>query len=249
VSAIDYMVVLVGGVAAGAINVIVGSGTLITFPILLTVGYAPVTANVANTIGLVPGSLVGAYGYREELAGQWRRILRLVVASIAGGIIGAVLLLTLPTGAFKAIVPAFIVIALVLVVIQPWIGRAIARRGGGSTSVGLGSLTALLVCGIYGGYFGAAQGIIILAVLGLLAHRSVQHANGIKNVLAAATNLVAGIIFIFAAHVEWVAAGLIAVGAAFGGYLGAKVGRRLSPRALRGVIIVVGCVAIVRLVA
>lgn len=245
----DVVLVFFGGMAAGAINTVVGSGTLITFPVLLAVGYSPVVANVSNTIGLVPGSLAGAWGYRRELAGQGRRVVRLLVASVAGGIVGAVSLLVLPASAFKNIVPAFIVIALVLVLVQPRLSRALAARGRVPTDIGgAAPLFGLFLCGVYGGYFGAAQGIIILALLGFLTHESLQHANGIKNVLAGATNLVAGLIFAFAAHVNWPAAAVIAVGATIGGVLGARIGRRLPAPVLRGLIVVVGCAAIAKLV-
>ena len=126
---LDALAVLVSGVAAGAINVVVGSGTLVTFPLLLALGYPPVVANVSNTIGLVPGSLAGAWGYRRELEGQRDRIVRLLLASVAGGVTGALFLLALPAGAFKAIVPVFIVIALALVLTQPRLSRALSARG------------------------------------------------------------------------------------------------------------------------
>jgi len=249
VSSADAILVFLGGVGAGTINVIVGSGTLITFPVLLAVGYPPVVANVSNTIGLVPGSVAGAIGYRRELEGQASRTARLLVASVAGGVVGAVLLLALPAAAFRAIVPAFIVVALVLVVAQPRISRALAARGRGPVEIGgAGTLAGLFLCGVYGGYFGAAQGIVILAILGFLMHDSLQHANAIKNVLAGATNLVAGIVFAAVAPVDWYAALVLACGSILGGMMGARIGRRLPPPALRGLIVVVGVVAIVKLV-
>jgi uncharacterized protein len=248
-SPLHVLFVFLGGLAAGTINVIVGSGTLITFPVLLAVGYPPVVANVSNTIGLVPGSLAGAWGYRRELEGQLRRVATLLVASVAGGILGAILLLALPADAFKKIVPGFIVIALLLVVFQPRLSRALAARGRVPGDLGgAGPFAGLFLCGVYGGYFGAAQGIIILALLGFLLHESLQHANAIKNVLAGSTNLVAGLIFAFAADVNWWVALVIAIGSTIGGILGARIGRRLSPPALRGLIVVVGCVAIAKLV-
>jgi uncharacterized membrane protein YfcA len=248
-SPLHVLIVLLAGMAAGTINVIVGSGTLITFPVLLGLGYAPVVANVSNTIGLVPGSLAGAWGYRRELEGQTRRVVRLLVASVAGGTLGAILLLVLPADAFKAIVPGFIVVALVLVVLQPRLSRALAARGREPGDLGgVGPFVGLFLCGVYGGYFGAAQGIIILALLGFLAHQSLQHANAIKNVLAGATNLVAGIIFASAADVNWWVALVIAIGSTIGGVIGARVGRRLSPPVLRGLIVIVGCAAIAKLV-
>jgi uncharacterized protein len=241
------------GIVAGTINTVVGSGTLVTFPILLAFGYKPVTANVSNTVGLVPGSVSGAIGYRRELAGQENRLLRLSVASATGGLVGAILLLSLPASAFKDIVPAFIVIALVLIVLQPRLGRVLdkyrARRARERGELGPVSLVSVFVTGIYGGYFGAAQGIMLLAILGLaIPGEELQRINAVKVVLAGLVNLIAGIVFIFAAHVAWLAALLIAVGSTIGGVLGARFGRRLPPLALRAVIVVVGIVAIVRLV-
>jgi uncharacterized membrane protein YfcA len=237
------------GVAAGTVNTIVGSGTLITFPVLLGFGYAPVVANVSNTVGLVPGSVSGAYGYRRELEGQRDRTVRLAVWSVAGGVTGAVLLLVLPASAFKAIVPVFIAIALVLVVLQPRLQRALADHRARAPAHG-GLLVALTVfaTGVYGGYFGAAQGILLLAIFGMALAEDLQRINALKNVLAGLVNLVAGVVFAFAAHVAWLPAGLIGAGAVLGGQLGAGVGRRLPPAALRALIVAVGILAIVRLV-
>lgn len=242
--------ILGAGVVAGAINAVVGSGTLFTFPVLLAFGYAPVVANVSNTIGLVPGSAAGAIGYRRELVGQRTRTLRLSVASVSGGVVGGVLLLTLPASAFKAIVPVFIVIALVLIIFQPRISRLLAaRRDSGHHREQAGPLASLGVfaAGIYGGYFGAAQGIMLLAILSLALDDDLQRINALKVVLAGLVNLVAGVIFVFAAHVAWGPAALIALGSVIGGVLGAKGGRRLPAPVLRAIIVVVGVFAIVRL--
>jgi uncharacterized protein len=239
------------GVVAGTINVVVGSGTLFTFPVLLAFGYPPVTANVSNTVGLVPGSVSGAIGYRQELRGQRRRAMPLVTASLLGGIVGAILLLSLPPSAFKAIVPGFIAIALVLIVLQPRLSRALAarrRRPHGHDRAGPIGTAATFASGIYGGYFGAAQGILLLAILTLsLEGESLQRINALKVVLAGLVNLVAGVVFVFSAHIAWLAALLIAVGSTIGGVLGARYGRRLPPSALRAVIVLVGVSAIVRL--
>ena len=218
-----------------------------TFPVLLALGYAPVTANVSNTIGLVPGSLSGAIGYRRELRGQGRRALRLGVASVLGGIAGAVALLALPASAFKAIVPVFIVIALVLIVLQPRLNRSLARHRPPGGHDGLVTRAAVFGTGVYGGYFGAAQGILLLGILGLALPDDLHRVNALKNVLAMLVNLVAGVVFAFVAHVAWDVAALLAVGSAAGGQLGARYGRRLPPAALRAVIVVVGCTAIIRL--
>jgi uncharacterized membrane protein YfcA len=249
VSLLECLIVLAAGVFAGAINTVVGSGTLVTFPVLLAVGYGPVTANISNTLGLVPGSVSGAIGYRAELAGQRRRIVALGTASVLGGIAGAVLLLSLPSEAFETIVPVLIALALVLVVLQPRLARALAARREEVRPHGGPPLwTGVFGTGIYGGYFGAAQGIILLAIMGISLPEDMQRLNALKNVLAGLVNGVAAVVFIFFATVAWLPALLLAIGSTAGGQIGARVGRRLSPAVLRGVIVVVGVAAIVQLV-
>ncbi|MFJ1754231.1 sulfite exporter TauE/SafE family protein [Kitasatospora sp. NPDC088134] len=248
----EALAVLLAGVAAGTINTIVGSGTLITFPVLLAVGLPPVAANVSNTLGLAPGSLAGALGYRAELAGQRRRLIRYGTASLLGGLTGAALLITLPGSAFDAVVPVLILTALVLVVIQPRVARAMAaRRAAGTRPPATDGGPLLLACigltGVYGGYFGAAQGVLLLALMGMLLPDDLQTINGIKNVLALIVNGVAAVFFLFTSPIDWTAAALIAVGATLGGVLGAKVGRRLPPVALRTLIVLVGLAAVTKL--
>jgi uncharacterized membrane protein YfcA len=244
----EIIAIACAGVGAGMINTVVGSGTLITFPVLLAFGYAPVTANVSNTIGLVPGSVSGAIGYRRELAGQRGLVVRFGAMSVIGGATGAVLLLVLPASAFKAVVPVFIALALILTVLQPRLNRRLAKRAeqrphGHPTLTPLG----VLVTGVYGGYFGAAQGILLLGILGVSLPQSLQRTNALKNVLAGLVNGVAGAYFIFAAHVEWAPAGIIAISSIVGAQIGARYGRRLPPDALRMLIVLVGVAAIVRL--
>ncbi len=243
---LQMVAVLLAGMAAGTINVVVGSGTLITFPTLLAFGVPPVTANVSNTIGLVPGVASGVVGYRRELRGQRARAIRLGSASVAGGIVGAVLLLSLPAGAFSAIVPALIVVGLVLVILQPRISAWVdARHEGARGEFGPWWVwPAVFVTGMYGGYFGAAQGVILMGLLGIGIADSLQRLNGLKNVLAGLVNGVAGLIFVFVADVDWTVVALIAAGSVVGGQIGATVGRRLSPVVLRIVIVVVGLVAL-----
>jgi uncharacterized protein len=246
----EVVAIALAGLAAGAINTVVGSGTLITFPVLLAFGYAPVTANVSNTIGLVPGSLSGAVGYRRELTGQRGRVVRLGSASLIGGTTGAILLLVLPASAFKAIVPAFIAIALILVVVQPRLNEALAHRERGRDGEG-GIVTPLGVfaAGVYGGYFGAAQGVLLIGMLGIAFSDSLQRINAVKNVLAGLVNGLAAIVFIALTHIDWGVAGLIAAGSIIGGQAGARVGRRLPPWGLRLVIVCVGVAALVKLLA
>jgi uncharacterized membrane protein YfcA len=242
---LEAVAVLAAGVAAGTINTVVGSGTLITFPVLLAVGYSPVTANVSNTIGLVPGSVSGAIGYRRELEGQRERALRLGACSFTGAVIGAILLLVLPDEAFEAIVPVFIALALVGIVFQPALSRRLAHRE--ARNGGAPAAAGVLLAGIYGGYFGAAQGILLMAILGPTLPEPLQRVNALKNVLGGLVNAVAGVVFIVAAHVAWLPVALIAAGSTLGGVIGARYGRRLPPAALRALIIVVGIAAIVRL--
>jgi uncharacterized protein len=250
VGAADIAAIAAAGMAAGAINTLVGSGTLITFPVLLAFGYSPVTANVSNTIGLVPGSVAGAIGYRRELEGQRRRTLRFALASVLGGITGAVLLLVLPESAFEAIVPGFIAVALVSVVLQPRLERLVAEHRPPPDAEGTGLPRAgVYAAGIYGGYFGAAQGILLLAILGLALPDDLQRVNALKNVLAGIVNAVAGLVFIAVADVAWGPAAVIAAGSVLGAQLAARYGRRLSPGALRVVVVAVGVAAIVQLVA
>jgi uncharacterized membrane protein YfcA len=251
VTFLEMAAVLLAGVAAGAINTVVGSGTLITFPTLLAIGVPPVTANVSNTLGLVPGSLSGAVGYRRELSGQRDRLFRLGSASILGGVTGAVLLLVLPADAFQAIVPVLIGLGLLLVVLQPAISRRVAARAEarGITRPAHGALWVWVLvygAGVYGGYFGAAQGVLLVAILGVGLTETMQRNNATKNVLALLVNLVAAIVFIFVAEIDWAVAGLIAVGSVIGGQIGATVGRRLPSWALRGFIVVVGLAALVQ---
>ena len=241
--------VFLAGIAAGTINAVVGSGTLITFPTLLAIGVPPVTANVSNTLGLVPGSLSAAIGYRRELAGQRSRLLRLGSASVLGGLTGALLLLVLSPDAFHAIVPVLIALGLVLVVAQPAISRRVAARAesrGVERPVDGGWWVLVVVygAGVYGGYFGAAQGVLLMAILGIGLSESMQRNNGTKNVLALLVNLVAAILFVILADMDWTVVALIAVGSVIGGQIGATVGRRLPSWALRGFIVVVGLAAL-----
>ena len=281
------------GLAAGTINTVVGSGTLITFPTLLAFGYPPVLANVSNNVGLVPGVASGVYGYRSELGGQRRRLIRLGSASVCGGLVGAILLLTLPQSAFKDIVPALIGLAVVMVIIQPRLATWVAERqraraalatpdgatpdgagagGTGAAAVGAGADGAgavavaappapaeaiggpvlwvlVFLAGIYGGYFGAAQGVLLIGMLGIALNDSLQRINAAKNVLAGLVNGLAAVVFILATHIDWGVAGLIAAGSIIGGQVGARIGKRLPPWGLRVVIVCVGTVALIKLLA
>lgn len=243
---IEVVAILAAGLAAGTINTIVGSGSLITFPTLLAFGFAPYDANVSNTVGLVPGSLSGSLGYRRELQGQAPRAFRLGIVAAAGGLTGALLLRTFP-GAFSAIVPILIGIALVLVAVGPRLSRALADHRHADAHRSWPLSLGLYGSAIYGGYFGAGQGIIMIALLTIFLPDDIQRLNGLKNVLAVVVNGVAAIIFVLIAPVHWDVALLIAIGSIVGGQIGARIGRRLPAPLLRGAIICVGLVAEARL--
>ena len=237
---LEALLLFLAGTAAGTINTVVGSGSLVTFPTLLALGYPPVLANVTNNIGVLPGSISGAIAYRSELKGQARGVLPLAVCSLIGGGAGALLLLVLPASAFDAIVPVLIIAACVLVVAAPWLKRWAFRRATAARPGRSGRAATLLtstgLTGVYGGYFGAAQGVILLALLSIMLPGDVHRANAYKNVLAAVANGAAALVFVFTTSVAWFAGGIIALGAILGGQLGANVGRRLPPVVYRGVI-------------
>ena len=248
----EVVALLAAGMAAGTINTIVGSGTLITFPTLLFFGIPPLVANVSNTIGLVAGGLTGIHGYRAELTGQGSVLRRLVPASLLGAVTGAILLLELPESAFDAIVPILIAAALLLVLLGPRIQAWAAKRHPDheSRSRHLLLVVGIFAAGVYGGYFGAAQGILLVGIMSILMTISLQRINGLKNVLSTVANAVAAVMFMLLAweRIDWSVAALIAVGSLAGGYVGARVGRRLSRRVLRGLIVVIGVAAIAKIV-
>ncbi|HET7072957.1 MAG TPA: sulfite exporter TauE/SafE family protein [Mycobacterium sp.] len=255
----SHMVLIaLAGLGAGAINALVGSGTLITFPTLVALGYPPVTATMSNAVGLVAGSVTGTWGYRAELAGQWDRLRWQLPASLAGAALGAFLLLHLPEKVFVQIVPVLLVLALVLVVagprIQSWARRRAEAQGRSPehitpTRKGVLVLGTFAV-GVYGGYFTAAQGILLVGLMGALLPESVQRMNAAKNLMTLVVNVVAAIGYTLVAfdRISWPVAGLIAAGSLVGGWLGARYGRRLSPNALRATIVVVGLIGLYRLV-
>ena len=242
----EQLAILAAGLAAGAVNTVVGSGTLITFPVLLATGLPPVTATVSNALGLVPGSISGALGYRAELAGQGRRIRGLAVGALIGAVTGALLLLTLPASAFEMIVPALVGLAVVLVLIQPWLVRTVRRHGAAQREGGPLLFTGMTLASVYGGYFSAGQGIVYVALMGMLLDEPLKRLIAVKNVLVAVVNAVAATVFLFVADFDWEAVLLIAAGSALGGRIGAAVGRRLSQGVLRGLVVVIGTVSLVQ---
>jgi uncharacterized protein len=239
----SFLLVAAAAFLAGGINSIAGAGSLLTFPALLTVGLPPLQANVSNSIGLVPGSLSGAFGYRAELRGHLGEAARLCVASGIGGLIGAALLLRLPTRVFELLVPTLVAASSVLVLVQHWITARLAGRGKNTRAAAVG----VLVVGVYGGYFGAAQGIMLLAVMGLTLQAPLVRINGYKTLVAAVANGASGVVFILLAPVSWPHVLVLAVGSVAGGRLGAVVGLRIPERPLRVGIAVFGLAVAARL--
>lgn len=247
----EQVAVFFGGMAAGAMNAMVGAGSLITFPLLLALGYPPVVANVSNTVGLIPGSVSGAFGYHRELQGQRTRLTRLGIAIALGGLTGGIVLLAMPSAAFEAAVPVLIGVACVLVLLQPavnrWLEGRTSRRSEDKHEVGPALLISVYLCGIYGGYFGAAQGVLLLGVLGVALNEDLQRINAGKNVLAVIVNFVPAVLFVLIADVSWAVALLLGAGAVLGGQAGSRLGRRLPAAVLRGIVVAVGVLAILRI--
>ncbi|OMC41120.1 sulfite exporter TauE/SafE family protein [Mycobacterium sp. IS-1264] len=251
------LLIALAGFGAGAINALVGSGTLITFPTLVALGYPPVTSTMSNAVGLVAGSVSGTWGYRAELRGQWDRLAWQIPASLSGAMVGAFLLLHLPPTVFARVVPVLLVLALILVVIGPriqsWARRRAEEEGRSAEHITPTRKAVLVLAtfgiGVYGGYFTAAQGILLVGVMGALLPESVQRMNAAKNLLTLVVNVVAAVSYTLVAfdRISWPVAGIIAAGSLIGGFLGARYGRRLSPNALRSTIVVVGLIGLYRL--
>ena len=244
---LEAVIIVLAGLAAGAINTIVGSGSLITFPTLLAFGYPPVVANVSNTLGLAPGSFSGVVGYRRELLGQRSRMIRYGIAGAAGGLTGGVLLLAAPESAFEMVVPYLILLACALMAFQPRLARYMAARRGIEAGHPTGLTIAVYLTGIYGGYFGAAQGVILMALLAIFLTDDLQRLNGLKNWIAGLVNGVAAILFVLVAPVDYGVAALLAIGSIVGGQVGATIGRRLPAPVLRAAVVTVGLIVSIRM--
>lgn len=242
----ELWLLALGGVAAGAVNSVVGSGTLITYPLLLAYGLPPVVANGTNALGVAPGGIAGAYGYRRELRSSGRRLLPYVATMAVGALAGACLVVLLPAQVFTLVVPWLILLACALVVVQPVLSHALSRRGltAGQVRAGI-LLPALLVTGVYCGYFGAATGIVLMAVLALLYDPDLQQSNALKNLVTGGANLTAALVFALAGRVDLGAALAVAVGATLGGLLGAPFARRLPDVWLRALLVLTGLAAAV----
>ena len=233
------------GFAGGAINAAVGSGTLLVYPALLAAGIPPVAANGTNTTGLAPGSFFAAWAYRQELADRLKVLAKPLAATVVGSAVGALLVVALPERVFTSIVPWLVALATVLIAVQPLVSRwAKANRAPGEHV--LWPWTGAV--GVYGGYFGAAQGVMLMAVLGLRYDPSTQRANGANNLLAASANVSAAVVFALSGKVVWAAALAVAIGAIPGGYVGGRLARRLPNYALRAMVVAIGVGATLYLV-
>lgn len=239
----EFILAIGAGIVAGAINAIVGSGTLLTYPFLLAAGLPPVVANGTNNVGLSVGGAASAWAYREELRPRLRVLALPMLLTICGAVVGSSLVVRLPQRVFTTVVPWLILAAVILVALQPIITRWLARRENHLLEPGrdLPAWTGIL--GIYGGYFGAGQGIMYMGVLGLRYDADLQQANGAKNLLAASGNLISAVVFIVAGVWSWTFALAIGLGSVIGGYVGGRFARRIPQPALRLVIVGVGVYA------
>lgn len=246
-SALNHLVVVGTGFAAGVVMSSVGVASLVSFPVLVALGLPPVVANASSTVGLVPAGLSGTFGYRRELAAHPRVTARIVATSAAGSVGGAIALLALPPDVFEALVPWLILFACLLVGVQPTIaGRLRARRGEADSDRLVPSMpttAALGATGIYGGYFGAGQGVMVVAVLGLGLDIELKVVNALKTLAVLAANVVASVVFVVAADLEWTVILLLGLGSVAGGYIGAHIGRRLPDRLFRGLVVIGGTAA------
>jgi hypothetical protein len=242
----DGLAVL-AGFGAGLINTMVGSGTLIIFPVLLLSGMSPIAANIATNIGLAPGSLSAAVGYWSAVPPPRRRVFMLCCAAAGGAIGGVALLLFLPSGVFTNAAVAMIGIAIVLAIFQVHLNRAFTSRHGAASGSSRQVWLSVFVTSVYGAYFGAGQSTILFSLMAIFMVESLQEVNALRNVLLAVDNTVAAVIYAFAMPVDWMTVLFIAVGAIIGGQVGARISRRASPAVLRAAVVVVGTIGIIEL--
>jgi uncharacterized membrane protein YfcA len=238
----DALLVGLGGLVAGAVNAVAGGGTLASFPALLAVGVAPVTANITSSVGLLSGYLGGSVAYRRELADQGARVKSLLPFAVVGGVVGAVLLLVTPQSTFRAVVPYLVLVSCLLLAVQPRLARALGERPHGSTGIHWGARLGVGIGAVYGSYFGAGLGVLLLAVLGILIADGLQRLNALKGVLSLLINVVGALVFVASAHVAWAYVAILAVTAYLGGTLGVLLARRLAPAVMRAAVVTMGTV-------
>jgi hypothetical protein len=227
-------------VGAGAVNGAAGGGTLVSFPALLAVGYPALTANVTSSVGIWTGYLGGTAGFRRELSDQGPRLRELGPTMVVGSVVGGVLLLTTPSRAFALLAPYLLLAACTLFVLQPVIAAHLARRGSAARPRRAVLHGGCFLSSVYGAYFGAGLGVMLLAVLALALPEPLVRISGLRSVISLVVNTVAVAIFVVGAHVGWAAAGAMALGALVGGYVGAGVARRVPTGVLRAVVVTAG---------
>ena len=244
----DYLILCLVAALAGAINAIAGGGTLLTFPALFAAlgssGAAAVLANGTSTVALVPGSIAALVGYRREIREERYWSMLLVAPSLIGGLVGAVLVVVLPSELFKAAVPWLILTAAVLFALQPqiarWIGVGQVHEGGSSRAVVAGAITFQFFVAVYGGYFGAGIGILMLSALAMMGLADIHRMNAVKTLLASIVNGISAIVFIVTGNVHWPYGLAMAVAASAGGYVGAHTARRVDRTVVRGIVVAIG---------
>jgi uncharacterized membrane protein YfcA len=245
----EHLAIVVTGLVAGVMTSTVGVASLLSFPVLVALGLPPVVANASNSVGMMPAGLTGSFGYREELRVHPKVTVAVIATCAAGAVLGAALLLALPPEVFEAIVPWLILGTCLLVGAQPRISRWLRRTHDDTPPehVRLSPVTSFFATlgGVYGGYFGAGLGVMMIAVLGLGSNLEFRIVNALKTLAILASNLVASVIFVLVAELDWTAVVLLALGSTVGGYVGARIGRRLNPNALRALIVLVGVTAAV----
>jgi len=250
-SAGNVVLLLAAGLGAGTVNGVAGGGTLVSFPALLATGLPALQANVTSTVGIWPGYLGGVAGFRSEVRAQPRdRLAALSGAAVVGAVAGSVLLLVTPVAAFKLLAPYLVLGACLLFAVQPLISRRMKERltadaGGHLRLAAVGTALG----SVYGGYFGAGLGVVLLALLGLTVPDDLVRTNGLRAVLSLVVNCVAAVVFLLAAHVAWSDAGLLAGSSLVGGYFGARLARHLPPVVFRVLVVLLGLVTAARLLA
>lgn len=246
---IEFILIAAGGFVAGAVNAVAGGGTLVSFPALLAAGLTPLSANITSSVGLLTGYLGGSVAYRRELEGQGPRVRGLAIVAIIGGVLGALLLLVTPTDTFDAVVPWLVLSSCGLLAVQPRLARVVAARRvdtpDRASEITWPIRIGVLLGAIYGSYFGAGLGVLLLAVLGILLDDHLQRLNAVKGLLSLLVNVVGVLVFVWSGEVAWLAAGVLAVSAYAGGTVGVSVARRLSPTLLRGGIVTLGVIVAV----
>ena len=244
----SILVLATVGFLAGVINSVVGSGSLLTFPTLIALGVPPIVASITNTIGVLPANIAGAWSYRRTFRHEWSLLWLIGGFSAIGGIAGALLLTRLPADAFQAIVPVLITAALLLVIFGPaikaWALAHSTRSAKDRSERSPALLAAVTVAGVYGGYFGAAQGVMLLSLFSLTLQGGLQRANAYKNAVTAAGNIAAAAVFFSIGDVAWGAAAVLALSSFVGGLVGGKVGKRLPETVYRALIVAVGIAAL-----